>query len=91
MLKITLLGSSLKVSEVVNDSFVNIVSVGGGKIINRVDRRIKNLSTGANLAKSKISNLVRLDLNSKKSNFVKTNFCKTDFLTSKVKKAFTYL
>lgn len=91
MLKITPSGSSLDASKVVSNGFASIVSIGVREVISKVDRRIKNLSTGANLAKSEKSNLTRPDLNSKKSNFVKANFCGTDFFISKVKKTFTHL
>lgn len=79
--------SDLKTSEVTGYSIAIIVNIGDDELIDRVGKKIKNLSIDANLAKFKKSNLTK----SKKSNFVKANSSNTDFLTSEVKKVFTHL
>lgn len=65
------------------NSTASTIGVDCDEIVDGIGRRIKNLATGTNLAKSDL-------VNTKKSNFVKANFFGADFLTSKVKKAFTH-
>lgn len=99
ILKTTLLSSNLETNKVTEDSNTSVVSIDGDKVVGRVDEKIENLSIDINFTKSKKlnsakfkkSNLAKLDLNSKKSNFAKTNFCETDFFTLETKRTLIYL